>query len=167
MRQAAVTIVLFPSPEDISLIFIRRSARSDDHHSGQISFPGGKLEEDDTNLQETALRELKEETGVLTSHENVLGELSPLYIPVSNFNVQPFVIGLSHKPQTARQESEVADIFSFSLTRLLKSQIEYKTLSARGYRLKDVPYYNLDGRTLWGATAMITNEFLSVVRSIG
>ena len=165
-KQAAVCVVIYPHEKTVRIAYIQRSQHKNDRHSGQISFPGGQVEDSDTDLIDTALRELKEETNILATREQVLGSLTSLYIPVSNFLVHPYVIGLEKKPEVLRQEDEVADIFGFGLSDLLVMEIKKKQISGYGFTIPSAPYFDLDGRTLWGATAMMTNEFLNVVRSM-
>ena len=164
-KQAAVCAVLYPSDNELRLAFIQRTTHDKDHHSGQISFPGGQVEPQDETIEDTAIRELLEETAIDISKSQVLGALTSLYIPVSNFEVHPFVIGLDEKPTVLKQESEVADIFGFDLNQLLDLSIKYKQISGSGFTIPSAPYFDLDGRTLWGATAMMTNELLEAIRS--
>jgi 8-oxo-dGTP pyrophosphatase MutT (NUDIX family) len=165
-RQAAVCAVLYPHEATIRLAYIVRAAHEDDRHGGQISFPGGKVEVEDEDLSHTALRELREETGISVEKSQVLGALTSLYIPVSNFMVHPFVIGLHEKPEVLRQESEVDEIFGHDLHHLLSLPIGRKQITGYGFTIPSAPYFDLNGRTLWGATAMMTNELLEVVRGI-
>ena len=166
-KQAAVCAVLYPHENQVRLAYIQRARHDNDRHSGQVSFPGGQVEDIDKTLQDTAIRELFEETGIQANSDQVLGELTSLYIPVSNFQVHPFVIGLDEKPTVLRQESEVDEIFGFNLDKLLKAQILRKKIAGQGFVVQDAPYFELDERTLWGATAMMTNELLAVVRAMG
>lgn len=167
-KQAAVCAVLYPHSDHIVRIaFIQRAHHDQDRHSGQISFPGGQVEQQDANLMQTALRELHEEIGIEVGDDQILGALSSLYIPVSNFLVHPYVIALNEKPEVLLQESEVAEIFGFDLHKLMQTPILRKEISGHGYTIPDAPYFNIEGRTLWGATAMMTNELLTVVRSMG
>jgi 8-oxo-dGTP pyrophosphatase MutT (NUDIX family) len=96
-RPSAVLILLYPNEQQqISVLLIERMTY-DGHHSGQIAFPGGKAEPTDTDLQATALREFFEETGADIT-PSVIGKLTPVYIPVSKFMVQPFVSYVEKKP---------------------------------------------------------------------
>ncbi len=164
-KQAAVCSVIYPHQNKIRLAFIQRATHDKDRHSGQISFPGGQIEDGDKHMLDTAIRELAEETGISISKHHVLGKLSTLYIPVSNFLVQPFVIGLLKKPQVLRQVSEVEEIFGFDLDRLIQLPVQRKSITGQGFTIPDAPFFDLDGRTLWGATAMMTNELLEVIRN--
>lgn len=163
-KKAGVCAVIYPSSDSLRLAFIQRTMHEKDRHSGQISFPGGQMEDQDDNLQVTAVRELEEETGIMVKPDQVLGSLTPLYIPVSNYIVHPFVIGLGVKPTIWKQDDEVAEIFGCELDKLLKLPIQRKAISGQGFTIPDAPYFDLDGKTLWGATAMMTNELLKVIR---
>lgn len=165
-KKASVCLVLYPHADTLRLAYIQRTHHEKDRHSGQISFPGGQVDPTDADYQAAAIRELEEETGINVTADAVLGQLSWMYIPVSNFQVFPFVIGLDKKPEVFKQDDEVAEIFGFDLDRLLSMPVSRKEIAGRGFTVKDAPYFDLDGRTLWGATAMITNEFLEVIRAI-
>lgn len=166
-KQAAVCAVLYPHEnKTLRLAFIQRTHHKNDKHSGQISFPGGQVEPSDQNLEQTAIRELEEETGIQISDHHILGRLTSLYIPVSNFQVHPFVIGLQDKPMVMKQDDEVDEIFGYDVEKLLQASILNKDISGYGFTVKQAPYFDLDGKTLWGATAMMTNELLTVIRGI-
>jgi 8-oxo-dGTP pyrophosphatase MutT (NUDIX family) len=168
-KKAAVNLLLFPDSQDqLNLIYIKRPQHNPmDKHSGQISFPGGQVDESDNNYRETALRETYEEIGVIPQDIQVLGELSPLYVYVSNFFVQPVVTYIDYKPELILQESEVNYVIEEKVGYLQKdsnlSTIDY---TIRGQVMKDMPYFKLKGEILWGATAMITSEFLQLVREL-
>ncbi|TVQ50280.1 MAG: CoA pyrophosphatase [Saprospirales bacterium] len=150
------------------LIFIRRSNRyQDDRHKGQIGFPGGKYEEQDENLMKTALREANEEIGVEPNRIDVLGKLSKLYIPVSNFLVHPYVGVLDGVPQFRLQPTEVDDVLTPDF-HIFFDKKNMKTTDIPidiGIYLRNVPYFDINGQVLWGATAMILSELLWVLES--
>lgn len=166
-KSAAVLLLLFHVDNDINIIYMKRpSGNQNDKHSGQISFPGGQLEKDDVSLEACAVRETHEELGLDPAKINVLGSLSPLYIYVSNFMVQPFVGYYHDKPKYALQKSEVESTIEFPLKGLYKSDIIKDTdITIRNNTLHKVPYFDLYGEVLWGATAMITNEFRTIMDS--
>lgn len=129
-------------------------------HSGQVSFPGGKKEEQDESLMHTALRECGEEIGI-HSHIEVIGELTPLYIPVSGFLVNPYVgVYTGSKLDYTLNESEVKSLLELNLSDLKSPDLIKQTVvePAPGYKLK-TPYFDVRGKIVWGATAMILNEF--------
>lgn len=166
-RIACVMILLYPKNEALYVTLIERMStkKKGDRHSGQISFPGGKLESSDASLLDGALRETEEEVGIDSKKIQTLGALTDLYIPVSNFLVYPFVGYLPEQAQFVLQPTEVQSILETPLdllqnpatTQLTNIQIPEGTL-------KNVPYYNVFGHTVWGATAMILSEFLAVLK---
>ena len=166
-RESAVAIVLFESNNQVECILTQRP-EYDGSHSGQVSFPGGKKEISDTNLEATARRECKEEIGVELSLENYLGELSPVYIPVSSFLVLPYVYFLPSIPTFVRDAHEVAEIFTFPLFDLKKEQListmELKLPNGTIYR--NVPYFNLNNKKVWGATALMLSELKDVLLNL-
>ncbi|MEM8906914.1 MAG: CoA pyrophosphatase [Bacteroidota bacterium] len=164
-RTACVMILLYPKAEDLHLVLIERmSTHKADRHSGQISFPGGKLEAEDASLLDGALRETQEEVGIDANSIKVLGALTDLYIPVSNFQVYPFVGYLPETAQFSPQPSEVKAIIETPLP-LLQNPATVQQTDLRipqGMLLKNVPFYNVHGHVVWGATAMMLSEFLSL-----
>lgn len=168
-REAGVLLLLYRGG-DGSLRFPlieRASGHAADKHRGQIALPGGKREPDDSSLTATALREAEEEVGVPRGGVRVLGQLSPLYIPVSNFRVTATVGFAERPPAFVAQESEVARILHARLDALSAEDVVRHRDVAVGGRLtlKRVPYFALAGATVWGATAMMLSEFRTVVRS--
>ena len=167
-KQAAVLALFYPLDERWHLVFIeRQSLHPEDRHAGQISFPGGRQEPSDTSLQETALREAEEEVGLDRSQVEVLGRLTHLYIPVSNYLVNPFV-GISQQtPQFTPEEAEVRNILQVPLQHLMYPDTKQQTdlPLSQNITLRNVPYFNLYGKVLWGATAMIVNELLTILNN--
>ena len=166
VRIASVLLTLFPYQGDWYTLLIQRTGTDiRDKHKGQISFPGGKQEEEDTSLAFTALREAEEEVGLPTDKVQILGRLTELYIPVSNFIVHPFVGAVLDKPEWIPQPSEVADILEVPLNTFSDPQNQrIRDISiAKNMVLKNVPYYNIQGKIVWGATAMMMSEFLEVL----
>lgn len=164
-KLAAVLLLLFKKSEEWHTVFIQRvSSNKRDTHNGQISFPGGKREDSDKDLQETALREAREEIGIKSEDVEILGKLSQMYIPVSNFIVEPFIGFLDYPPQYTLQASEVAGIIETPINHFFNPSVRKITdrKVATYLTLKNVPYFDLNGKILWGATAMMMNEFLSL-----
>lgn len=164
-RLSGVLILFFPKDEVLQMLFIRR-AEDGRAHGGQIAFPGGKHELTDSDLQATALREAQEETGVLPNEVVILGPLTPLYIPVSNFMVHPF-IGYTRKPPTyLLSEEEVAGIIEVPADFLFNPENKFTTIVRPNIRPGMefiVPAYRLpEGGFIWGATAMILSELEEV-----
>jgi 8-oxo-dGTP pyrophosphatase MutT (NUDIX family) len=166
VREAGVLALFYPRNSDWHLVFIERvSTNKRDRHSGQISFPGGKHEHEDENLAATAVREAEEEVGVKAEDIKILGELTDLFIPVSNFMVNPFVGFLEYTPQFVPQLTEVQQVLEVPFAHFLKPSTIQKTQLklSNNMVLNNVPYYNIDGKVLWGATAMMMSELTEVI----
>ena len=165
-RLAAVLILIYPVNGSVHTVFMQRH----DYvgvHGGQISFPGGKMEPSDMDIIATAIREANEETGVPVSLINILGTLTPLFIPVSNMLVTPVLGWTEVKPEFKHQAEEVVFLFDAELRRFLDPTIiKVKTMTIRSIPV-DVKYYDYDGNVIWGATAMILNELLTIIRENG
>ena len=161
-REAAVLALVENRGETPYLLFIERPPY-DGVHGGQIAFPGGKVEPADLHIAHTALRETEEEIGVVPSQIELLGALTELYIPPSDFQVYPF-LGLAGQPlDLRRQEREVAQIHRIPL-HLLQDQAAFcHTTVASPKGARQVPAYQVQGITIWGATAMILCELLALL----
>ncbi|HSH50364.1 MAG TPA: CoA pyrophosphatase, partial [Bacteroidales bacterium] len=120
-RNAGILILLFAKNNQLYTVCIKRTEYNG-AHSGQISFPGGKFEPGDQTLEQTALRESKEEIGIDPEKVSVLGKLTPLYIPVSNFYVLPFVGFYASAPKFNREPDEVEKIIEIPLSDLLNTE---------------------------------------------
>lgn len=163
---AGTLCLLFPNHDGgLSFVLIERTSTvPDDPHSGQISFPGGRMSSEDADVQETALREAEEEVNVKRSDVRVLGKLTDLFISVSNYIVSPYVGYIDYIPDFSPQESEVNKIIIPTLSSLLDpSSIRFKDIEVRSEIFKNIQYFNLENRVIWGATAMMLNEFKSVI----
>ena len=163
IRHAAVLMLLMNSDDRPKLILTRRTEYAG-VHSGQISLPGGKMEDDDPGFLQTALRETQEEIGVAPGRVNVMGSLSELYIPPSNFLVRPF-IGTTRKiDRFVMEEAEVQEVIAVDLNVLFDPATagEYY-VQTHGYRLK-VPAYKVDNHIIWGATAMMISELRALLQ---
>jgi 8-oxo-dGTP pyrophosphatase MutT (NUDIX family) len=164
-RQAGVLALFYPKDTGWHLVLIERSnTNTRDRHSGQISFPGGKYETGDGSLSATALREAQEEVGISPESVELLGQLTNLYIPVSNFLVNPYVGITCETPRFRPQQEEVQAILEvpFELLRQPETRQEADLTIAQNITLRRVPCYQVFGRAVWGATAMILSELLEV-----
>jgi 8-oxo-dGTP pyrophosphatase MutT (NUDIX family) len=163
---AAVLILLYPYNGSIYTVFMQRPDYNG-VHGGQISFPGGKKEPEDENVIKTALRETYEETGVDTTAVNIIGTLTPLFIPVSNMIVTPVVGWANEKPLFRHKPEEVLFLIDADLKRLLDpSIVKIKPFEIRG-EILDVKYFDYETNTIWGATAMMLYELLIIIRRGG
>jgi len=168
-RRASVLALIYPIDGQLHLLFIQRTSPPGDRHAGQISFPGGSAEAADADAAATALRETEEEVGIPQNSIELLGALSQLYIPVSNFLVDPFVGYRAERPAFILQESEVARVLEVPLADFLGPEarkVGDRKLSS-GITLKDVPYWSVGkGEEIWGATSMMTGELVALLREM-
>lgn len=162
----AVLIALYPENGIIRTVLMKRPDY-DGTHSGQVSFPGGKLEESDSGIVEAALREAEEEVNIKPSDVTVIGQLTQLYIPPSNFLVHPVLGVLKKRPDFIPDDHEVESIHTPELNYLFRNDIvgEKEILLSTGFKLK-TPYFKVDGHTVWGATAMMIAELREVFENI-
>lgn len=166
-RSSAVMVLLFPEASGrLSFPLIKRITYPG-VHGGQVALPGGKLDAQDHGPLDAALRECREEIG-LQGEPELLGSLSPLFIPVSGFLVYPFVSFLNRsEPVFTAQEREVEKIFRVDLRELLNDQnLKKGTVPVQQAKILS-PYFELAGLQVWGATAMILNELRHILRSSG
>jgi 8-oxo-dGTP pyrophosphatase MutT (NUDIX family) len=165
-RVAAVLILIYPYKGTTWTVFMQRPDY-EGVHGGQISFPGGKREAADTDVIQTALREANEETGVNVEKINIIGKLTPLFIPVSNMIVTPVTGWIQEKPHYKYNTDEVVFLIEADLKMLLDpSIVKSKPFEIRG-ELVDIKYFDYKGYTIWGATAMILHELLILIRRGG
>jgi 8-oxo-dGTP pyrophosphatase MutT (NUDIX family) len=167
-RESAVLAVIYPKGDDAHVLLMLRP-EYDGVHSGQIAFPGGRREEEDPDLQATALREFHEETGASTTGLMVLGALSPVYIPPSRSLVTPFVAHTYQLGPLAPDAREVAALIEAPLATLLDPDVLRRgdrTVQVMG-RDVEVAYFDVDGHMVWGATAMMISELRQLLRSLG
>ncbi|HOV11667.1 MAG TPA: CoA pyrophosphatase [Bacteroidales bacterium] len=158
-RLSSVLILLFEKNAKIHTILIQRPEYNG-IHSAQISLPGGGYEEKDLSAQHTALRETQEEIGLDPATINIIGSLTDLYIPPSNYRVKPFVgycrdiSGINPDKHEVKKILTVA-IEDFAGTKNVKS----KKIKIQNGTTYETSYYDIMGQTVWGATAMIFSEF--------
>ncbi len=165
VRKAGVLALFYPdySEETHLALILRKTYKG--IHSAQIGFPGGKFEREDLTLQDTALRETQEEVGVLKENISVLKQLTEIYIPPSNFFVQPY-LGITIKtPQFVLQQEEVASLIEVSLSHFMDDTILInKTLSTSYAKNIEVPAFMLNNHVVWGATAMMLSEVREMLK---
>lgn len=160
--QSSVLILLYPEKSEPQFVVMQRSTY-DGIHSGQISLPGGRFEVFDKDHATTALRETKEEIGVDSRKIRIIGKLTELYIPPSNFTVHPYVGYMDFKPDFVPHPKEVKKIIEIPLTELMKDDNRKKrSILVRGMEIL-APCYVIGEVTIWGATAMILSEFRELV----
>ncbi len=162
-KNGSVMILLYPDATTVKFPLIQRPEYPG-VHSGQMALPGGKREPGENEI-ETALRETEEEIGVKQREVEIIGTLSSFYVFASNFQIQPVVGVMRSKPLFKPQESEVAEIVKADLRHLLDDDFrKEKIVTPReGFELR-APYFHLEGKTVWGATAMMLNEFKMILK---
>ncbi len=164
-RESAVLLLFYPDDQEIYLPLILRPAY-DGVHGGQMAFPGGRREREDEHLMRTAMREAQEEIGIRLTDVKIIGELSKLYIPASNFHVQPVVAYTLRKPDFYPDPREVDSVIEVSLSYLTNPAIiGRKVISVRGTEV-EAPFFDIHGHTVWGATAMMIAELLLVIEDL-
>jgi 8-oxo-dGTP pyrophosphatase MutT (NUDIX family) len=162
-REGGVLILLYPEENQLHIPFILRPATEKGVHSGQVAFPGGKKEETDKDLINTALREAEEEVHLDTSQITVIGQLSPLFVFASNFMVYPTLAYTEKPPILKPNPEEVAEIFSANVEHLKHPQTIKKTTIKTPQYTFETPYYDVNGKIIWGATAMMLSELLEII----
>lgn len=165
-RRSSVLIPIFEEYEKLGIIFMKRP-EYEGVHSGQISFPGGRVEPEDKSLVDTALREAREEVNIHQHQVDILGKMTKLFIPPSNFLVQPVVGFLKEEPELIPQPGEVEEILKVPLDFFL-DESNRQTVKVKvygGYRI-ETPAYIFEDKVIWGATAMILAELLHLFRSL-
>ena len=161
---AAVLILLYLEDNEIYFFLTKRTDELE-NHKGQISLPGGTQEENE-KLTHTALRETQEEIGINKTSISIIGSMTPLFVPVTGFMINPFIGYSLNKLEPTPDPLEVEAIFSVNISDLLNEAnrtIEQRNI--RGYDV-EVPYFKLNNYEVWGATSMILSEFRDLIKSI-
>jgi 8-oxo-dGTP pyrophosphatase MutT (NUDIX family) len=164
-KSAGVLILVTKLETDFHFLMIQRTMY-DGAHSGQMAFPGGKKEPQDASILDTAIRECYEEIGIHVSKSDILGALTPLFIPVSHFVVYPFLAYIDSPLQLIKDTTEVEEIYLFNIQDFFKSeniqdfsfQIQNQTMT--------VPSYRFQEQTVWGASAMILSEWYDLMQNL-
>ncbi|KAA6434020.1 CoA pyrophosphatase [Dyadobacter flavalbus] len=163
-RKSAVLVLFYPHKDEIYFPLILRPAY-DGVHSGQVAFPGGRYEPTDEDLMRTALREAQEEIGLRLTDVKVLGILTELFIPASNFYVLPVIATMPYRPDFYPDPREVEDIFEIKLEEISDVNIIGSSdIQIRGEQVH-APHYMVQGYKIWGATAMMISELLTVLNA--
>lgn len=163
-RKAAVLALFYPDVNQHTKFLLTERASYNGTHSSQISFPGGKVDAKDNNLEETALRETDEEVGISPKNITLIRQLSDTYIPPSNFLVAPF-IGYCTTPLQFVPNKEVASIIEVSLEDLLdNTNLMEVSMNTSYMKNINVPCFKLNNYTVWGATAMMLSEIKDLIK---
>jgi len=165
-KKAAVLALFYPNNKNETCFLLTLRANYKGVHGAQISFPGGKYEATDINLEHTALRETFEEVGIDTTKIQIKKQMTDTFIPPSNFLVSPFFGILSHTP-TFKSNHEVEAIIEVKVSSLLnKNAIITKNMTTSYMKNINVPCYKLNNYTVWGATAMMLSEIKDLLESL-
>jgi len=165
-QQAGVLLLLYPGYERQLYFPLIQRPTYNGAHSGQIAFPGGKIEPQDHSIVDTALRETQEEIGVSVSHTQVLGQLSNLYIPVSRIVVSPVVAFIDERPEYEPDPFEVADTLDVCAQDFLDTDKQStQKIEVGGFTL-EAPTYVVQEQIIWGATAMMLAEFFAILEEV-
>lgn len=163
-KKSAVMILLFHVHNKLKVVFIRRSFYVG-IHAGQMAFPGGRFEESDETVEQTAFREIEEEIGVSRDKIELLGRISDIYVPPSNFLISVFVGYLSEKPVYKPDEREVAEVIEVDFDEFL--QPENKDVKSfhvpSANHSVEAPYYKTTQCDIWGASAMVMSELVDIL----
>ncbi len=163
-RKGAVLALIYPINNEPHVALMLRNTYHG-AHSGQVSFPGGKYEQTDKDLVQTALREAHEEMNIHPENVTVVGALSKVYIPPSRFLVSPFVGYARERPNFKPDPLEVAEIIEAPLKMILaESSIKEKPIFVQiTHSELEVKYFDILGHTVWGATAMMLKELAEML----
>lgn len=160
---SAVLVPLYLKQGKYHLLFTQRSLEVKDH-KGQISFPGGRRDEEDRDLQETALRETEEELGIPRGEVEVLGELGDIYTP-TRYRITPFVGTIPFPYNFQLNRREIESLIEVPLSHLMEpANLRYEHLEFFDSE-QDLPYYHYKQHTIWGATGRITRELLELLKT--
>lgn len=165
-KKAGVMALFYPENFETYLMLILRKTYKG-VHSAQVGFPGGRVEENDPNMQYTALRETYEEIGVPIDTIEVLKAMSLMYIPPSNFTVYPFIGIAQQTPKFIKQDTEVEDLIAVRLADFLDDNnvTDVKVMTSLKTEL-EVPAFELNGHVVWGATAMMLSELKDLLKIV-
>jgi 8-oxo-dGTP pyrophosphatase MutT (NUDIX family) len=164
-KKSAVLILFFHENDILKMIVIRRSVYVG-VHSGQIAFPGGRFEDEDIDLKTTALREIEEEIGIPENKIEVIGRLSDIYVPPSNFLISVFVGYLAEKPEYKIDSREVNEVIEISFDNFYKPDvIKHKDFYVNSIKaISEAPYFDVTNAEIWGASAMVISELLDLIQ---
>ncbi|MEX2593246.1 MAG: CoA pyrophosphatase [Anditalea sp.] len=161
-RKGAVLLLFYPGDNGCAIPFIKRPTYPG-IHSAQVALPGGKWEESDGSLEVTAIRETEEEIGIDRNKVQLIGNLSNLYIPPSNFLVSPFLGFVRERPEFILDPREVDRIIHCDFVNLVNKKIrKKKSIEINNKYSVVAPYFDIEDEVVWGATAMMLSELMVI-----
>jgi 8-oxo-dGTP pyrophosphatase MutT (NUDIX family) len=167
LRPAAALLLIYPQQDEWHVpLTVRASGLR--HHTGQVSLPGGRLDHPDETIEQAALREAQEEIGVAPHEVEVIGRLTPVAIAVSAHLLHPVVGIANQRPAFTIAAHEVAQLIELSIAQLREPGIvrsEQRRRPLAPHVVQMVPYYDVAGARIWGATAMVLSEFIALLDS--
>jgi 8-oxo-dGTP pyrophosphatase MutT (NUDIX family) len=164
LKMASVLICLYPN-EGSWYFFLTKRTNLVYHHKGQISLPGGMIEIDE-DAKLASLRETHEEIGINPKLIKIIGRLTSINVPISNFKIIPFIGWMGKKPKTIIQKEEVAKVFSVSITDLVDDDFQKKENRKIEENIVTVPYFYFKYEKVWGATSIILSELKIILKRI-
>lgn len=166
-RPAATLLLVYPVPGGELTVPLTVRHADLREHAGEVSLPGGTVEVDDPSHEAAALREAEEEIGIDPALVTIVGQLDDVWIPVSNFELRPFVGTAATRPALTPHTDEVAEIVEFPLRLLLAdSAVGEELIEGPGWALR-ASVYRHDGHRIWGATARTLAMFAAVLHEAG
>ena len=164
MKQAAVLVCFFKKEDEYYLPLIKRPIH-EKNHPGQIALPGGSREENET-LEITALREAFEEVGIIPDNVDIIGEMTPLPVPVSNYLISPFIGMTEKEPEWNLNKQEVDELIIVKFKELISSDNGYYEKWKLNESTLNVPIFKIMNKKIWGATAAVLSELIDLSRDI-
>ena len=161
MKKAAVLLALFKKNDEWYFPLIKRPMH-ERNHPGQIALPGGAKEKNE-KIVYTAIREAFEEVGIEIKNRDIMGQLTPLPVPVSGYLIYPFIGLLEKEPKWVLNEDEVDKLIVTKVSDLIDADNNYsETWELHGNKV-EVPHFRIKDNAIWGATASVLSEFIDLV----
>ena len=162
LKKASVLIALFDKEGELYFPLIKRP-KYEKNHPGQIALPGGTNEKNET-FEETALREAQEEVGLNSDNVEIIGKLTPIPVPVSDYLIYPYIGYIKKEPKWKICKEEVDELFILKLSELLKADNGYSEEWILRNKKWKVPIFKVMNQTIWGATASVLSELIELTK---
>jgi len=163
---AAVNILLYLKDDEWHIPLMVRTQNEHDRHSGQISLPGGRRDADDFSFADTAVRETNEEMGIDRHYIRIIREMSPIYVPPSNFYVHTFISYTKKNPVFKLQKSEAVELIELPVSSLMNLREQPEMMKLPSTKGIEVPVIHFNNHIIWGATSMILSEFSQLLKNL-